>query len=430
MSSPADETATAHPVVDFVDRLRARLDVLGGPGSRPVWGLTAAEQRHVLTELATAQSQLDAVRFQVLAEADRSGATDPDAARSAADWVAVQTRQRRVEARSDLRLAQAMEGHGTLADAHARGWVNTDQARAIVNALDLLPTTGDLAVETEQRIEAEVWLIVHAADHDATTLRVLGRRLFEVIAPERADEIEGRLLQAEEQAAARRTTFTMREDDHGTCHGRFRIPARHGQMLAKMIQTLASPTRTDAPADQPMEPPTGLPLPVRHGVALTELIERVPAEALPTAGGVGATVVVTMTLDQLLGRLDAAGVATLDTGGRISAGEARRLACAAGIVPAVLGGRSVPLDLGRERRYYSKHQRIAAQLRDGHCTAHGCDAPPSMCHLHHDTAWSHGGATDLDNARLLCGHHHRRVHDPTYHHERLPDGTLRFHRPE
>ena len=183
-------------------------------------------------------------------------------------------------------------------------------------------------------------------------------------------------------------------------------------------------------ADAPAEHATELPLAVRHGLALIELIERIPADALPTAGGVGATVVVTMTLDQLLDRLDAAGVATLDTGGRISAGEARRLACRAGIIPAVLAGRSVPLDLGRERRYYSKHQRIAAQIRDGHCTAHGCDAPPAMCHLHHDVPWSQRGPTDLDNARLLCGHHHRRVHDPTYHHERMPDGSLRFHRRE
>lgn len=422
-SSPGDLAAT-HPVADFVDRLRSRLDDLHSPTTRPVWALTPTEQRHVLTQLAVAQAQLDTLRLQVLAEAERCGATDLDGARSAADWVAVETRQRRIAARSDLRLAQSLEEHDTLRSACADGSVNTDQARVVLAALDQLPTSGALAVEPEQRTHAEAWLVDQARHHDAATLRVLGRRLFEVICPDRAEEIEGRLLEAEEQAAARRTTLTMREDDQGTCHGRFRIPARHGQMLAKMIHTLASPTRPDQEID------ADLPLPVRHGLALTELIERVPAESLPTAGGCSATVVVTMTLDQLLDRLEGAGVATLDTGGRLSAAEARRLACTAGIIPAVLGGTSVPLDLGRRRRFHTEHQRIATQLRDHHCTAQGCDAPPALCHLHHDHPWSHGGPTDLANGRLLCSHHHRRIHDPTYLHERLPDGTIRFHRRE
>ena len=39
---------------------------------------------------------------------------------------------------------------------------------------------------------------------------------------------------------------------------------------------------------------------------------------LPKAGGCGATVVVTMTLEQLLADLDAAGVCILDTGGHLS----------------------------------------------------------------------------------------------------------------
>ena len=36
-----------------------------------------------------------------------------------------------------------------------------------------------------------------------------------------------------------------------------------------------------------------------------------------------------------------------------------------------------------------------------------------------------GGPTDLANAVPLCGHHHRRVHDPGRRAERLPNGTLR-----
>ena len=126
----------------------------------------------------------------------------------------------------------------------------------------------------------------------------------------------------------------------------------------------------------------------RLGQAFCEYVETRPASSVGKAGGVCATVVVTMTLDTLLGGLKAA---SLDTGGHLSPGEARRLACGAGIIPAVLGGDSQVLDLGRERRFHTQPQRIALAHRDGGCTADGCDAPPGMCHAHHDHPWSRGG---------------------------------------
>ena len=135
-----------------------------------------------------------------------------------------------------------------------------------------------------------------------------------------------------------------------------------------------------------------------------------------------------MTHDQLLADLHEAGVCDLDTGGQITAAQARRLACTAGIIPAVLGARSQVLDLGRRRRFHTEAQRIALALRDNGCTADGCDRPPALCHAHHDIPWSRGGPTDLTNGRLLCGHHHRRIHDPAYRHQRLPNGTVTFHR--
>ncbi len=78
-----------------------------------------------------------------------------------------------------------------------------------------------------------------AEHHDAKALRILGGRIFEVIAPDLAEKFDGKALEAEEARALRRTTFTMFEDDEGTCHGRFRIPALHGQMLTKMILAIS-----------------------------------------------------------------------------------------------------------------------------------------------------------------------------------------------
>lgn len=166
-------------------------------------------------------------------------------------------------------------------------------------------------------------------------------------------------------------------------------------MLRKAIPSLTNPTRLDTNARSPID--TDLPHAVRDGVAFTHILEAIDASWLPTHGGTGATVVVTMTLDQLIGKLDLAGVCPIDTGGRISAGDARRLARSAGIIPVVLGAKSVILDAGTKTRFHTGPQRIARGARDSGCTAHGCDVPAAMCHAHPDIAFSAGGPTSVAN---------------------------------
>ncbi|MCP5893816.1 DUF222 domain-containing protein, partial [Klebsiella pneumoniae] len=80
------------------------------------------------------------------------------------------------------------------------------------------------------------------------------------------------------------------------------------------------------------------------GRAFCELLERLDGREAPKVGGTGATVVVTMSLETLLGGLASA---VLDTGDRVAAHTARRLACEAGIVPFVLDGKGQVLDQGR-----------------------------------------------------------------------------------
>jgi hypothetical protein len=65
----------------------------------------------------------------------------------------------------------------------------------------------------------------------------------------------------------------------------------------------------------------------------------------------------------------------LDTGGPISTGQARRLACNAAIVPMVLAGDSTILDLGTSRRLFDRHQRLALRARDKGCIWPSCDRP-------------------------------------------------------
>nr|MBA2767609.1 DUF222 domain-containing protein [Sporichthyaceae bacterium] len=121
-----------------------------------------------------------------------------------------------------------------------------------------------------------------------------------------------------------------------------------------------------------------------------------------------ALIAITTTLAEL--RAGLAGAGRLDTGATVSAATLRQLACDALIVPAVLGGPSQVLDLGRTTRVWNLAQRRAVALRDRGCAAPGCDQPPAACHVHHSWHWTDGGPTDLANAALLCGFHHRMVH--------------------
>jgi len=97
-------------------------------------------------------------------------------------------------------------------------------------------------------------------------------------------------------------------------------------------------------------------------------------------------------------------------------------------MPVVLGGGSEPLDVGRRRRFHTTAQRIAMGLRDGGCTAVGCDRPASMCHVHHDHPWSQGGHTTVTDGRLLCQRHHTLAHDHRYTAKPAPGRKITFTR--
>ena len=168
-----------------------------------------------------------------------------------------------------------------------------------------------------------------------------------------------------------------------------------------------------------------MPYTARLGHAFCALLEHLDPTRLPVHGGTATTVVVTIDLDTLVTGL---GVATTGTGGRITAAEARRLACTAHLVPAVLGGKSEVLDLGRARRLFTAAQRQALGVRDGDCRAEGCDIPAAWCEAHHLTPWSGAARPTSPTRSCSARHHHHRAHDDRYLHDRLPDGDIRFHR--
>jgi hypothetical protein len=61
---------------------------------------------------------------------------------------------------------------------------------------------------TQTHARAEAHLLDLASRFDAGRLRRLGRRLFEVVCPEAADQAEGEALEREERRARRSASLT------------------------------------------------------------------------------------------------------------------------------------------------------------------------------------------------------------------------------
>ena len=266
---------------------------------------------------------------------------------------------------------------------------------------------------------------------NAKRLRVAARRMLEVIDKELADAHESDELQREERRAEHETWLTCHDNGDGTHAGRFTIPSTYAKVLLAQLDRRTTPRRrtrttsgttSGSPVVDESVPWEAMSWSEHLGLAFLELIDH-----LPTDGDhhVAATLVVHLDLDALVSGI---GAGTLDNGERISAAEARRLACGAGIIPMVLGGESQPLDVGRERRLHTKAQRVALSHLHHTCAVAGCDRAFAWCEIHHRDPWSHGGPTDLDNALPLCGYHHRRAHDRTYDLRHHPDGSVRFRR--
>ena len=414
---------SAHPVVRFAGALAGALDRLGPVAA---WSMTPAEQREALVALHRQQARLAELELRVLAAADRNRVGADSGATSTAAWLAHATASTRQRWFRDLHLAEALDGDfEATRRALAAGVIDVDKARIIVGAVgELVADHDDLPDGVHARAEAR--LLDLASEFDGPALRVCGRRLFEVVCPEAADAAEGKKLADEEEDARRTAHLSMRDLGDGTVEGRFRLPVLHAGVLRKAVQALTAPRRI---GQARVDPKTGkkLPGPVLAGQGLMELLEQhLNLDTMPSVHGSVFTVLVTVPLQFLCDRV---GVAVSDVGVRVSAGEVRRLACAAGIIPMVLGGDSVPLDLGREQRLFGRGQKIALNHLYGGCAAANCDRPPAWVEYHHKKPWSTGGRTDLKDGIPLCPpHHHMADHPESWTMHTLPTGKVRFHR--
>ncbi|MCC6498270.1 MAG: DUF222 domain-containing protein [Propionibacteriaceae bacterium] len=358
--------------------------------------------RRLLAELVEAQAQATRARARwlaLLAEAERREATLQACGLPTANWLTNQNTHWARSAREELRFAVRLAEAPVVGEALGRGEVSVEQAQVIVTGLARLP----IGLDAGQREQVAGHLVELAAEFGPYGLSRLANRAVEVVAPEAAEDADRRAIERIEAEQYRDRYLTWQRDPDGAWLLRGKLGKVAGQQLVGLLRALAARqrsavllagddiARTQAAAD-----------------ALVTLAEHYSScRKSPRHGTDRPRVLVSIDYDVLLGRL---GTATLlNTGEAISAAEARRLACDADILPMVLNGDSVPLDVGRKRRLFDSTLRQVLIARDQGCAFPGCDRDPADCEAHHRRPWWAGGVTSLANGVLLCSFHHHLV---------------------
>ncbi len=411
---------------------------------RALFGLTDDDVSGSLATLTAIAGVLDGLRAALIREAESRSVPAKLGFTSTKVWLRETQRMMPGTARQLVELGDLIAACPAVAGALAVGSVSADQARVVGRSVVALAADGiDAAVVAA----AETLLVGQAKIFGPVALATMGERILTHVAPDLADEALRRKIDAAENRARidRGLTFAVERDLQRTRVTGF-LTAEGAAIVAAALEPFAKPRSAEAGvrdhrsiaqrrADALIEVcrvaprlpgavddsgrhepsrPTGTDIAELSGSDVDD-IDVSETGDLPRASDtrpIAATATrprLTVTVDyDVLARELSCGL--LDTGQMLSPESVRRLACDAGIIPAVLGTSGQVLDLGRTARVWTGPARQAVIVRDRGCVFPGCDRPPAWCDIHHCTYFSNGGRTDRDNAALVCGFHHELIH--------------------
>ena len=272
-----------------------------------------------------------------------------------------------------------------LAAAQRTGEVSSEQVGIVERAIGSVDQRG---FDPDDVAAGEELLTQHAATFAPEPLRQLAEQVVNAIDP------DGTL--PDDELNASRRHFHLRPTRDGAFVGEFRLTGAAGAKLAAVLEPLAKARPAcdsvtpaaggdDGTSSQPQRDVDLRSRGQRMHDALEEVCDRMLRSGdLPESGGVPASVIVTINLDDLLNRL---GIAHTADGTRLSTKAVLDLAASADIIPVVLNRGGAVLDLGRSRRIATPSQSHALSARDRGCSFPGCDRAPQWCERHHILAW-------------------------------------------
>jgi hypothetical protein len=327
--------------------------------------------------------------LELVAEFDRRGAWAEWGMGSCAHWLAWTCSLSLRTAREHVRVAGRLAAFPLTAAAFRHGELSYSKVRAITRMED---------------VTRELELVDLARAASAAQL-------------DRIVRAHGRCVEAE-RPDVRRRFVSLDPDDDGTWVLRGRLGAEEAAVVQDALRRFAE---SECGSAEPFEDAESAPTAgERTADALVAMAGRAHPDGAARAGHPEVTVLV--DVEALSAQDSAPGRCELGGGAPLATETARRLCCDAGIVVSTHRNRKV-LDVGRRRRTISPALERALRARDGCCQFPGC-TNHRFVDAHHITHWARGGDTSLDNLVLLCGHHHRLVHEGGFTLERGRDGAV------
>jgi len=223
-------------------------------------------------------------------------------------------------------------------------------------------------------------------------------------------------------------------DDEGYWLIRGRLTAEQGALVQTVLEQVLEERfreERDVPAGistvETIHEIQPHPIVLRRADALVRLAQGYSGSA---SGHTGDRFMVHVHTDMETLKVDGTGgAAEVEGAGNIAAETARRVSCDAGVVHWLDQNNGEPLSIGRKSRSIPPAIRRALQRRDRGCRFPGC-TNNRFVDAHHIVHWADGGETSVENLVLMCGHHHRLVHERGYRIARTTDGAIEFSNPD
>lgn len=410
-------TTCTEPVIDvtgavFTAAVASVREQAAGLSAQVGW-LPPAAAKAVLGSLTALREDIARVELAVVAHFVKLGAPKHDGARSTESWLE-QHAHKSMWTAKQVTSAITASASPLVRDSLERGELGVEQAAVlaplVTRVLEGRCAPADLSDLVAPATGQTVW-------HTRQAVAKLLTRL---------DEAEG-------EPAVSQRSMTASVTEHGTKIWRLELePDAHATVDNAVMKLVDEAWRAGHPAGS--RPPTQELARLRAD-ATVEMCRRIlrgtsaPSGTVVRSGG-SPEVIVIVDHDTLVGRIEgAAGVARLADGTMVPGETARRIACDAGLIPAVLRGKSEVLDLGRAQRFASVPQRRALLALWCTCGFPGCTVPVHWTKAHHLDPWKPGGTTDLGVLVPLCERHHHFVHEGGWRIRKEAEGFV-FVRPD
>ncbi len=364
-------------------------------------------------DLQARQVQVDAEQAELVLEFEKVRAMGSSSFRDTEAFLRNATGMARSTARTRVQAFRQLAVLPTMRQALADGWVTFDHVRALAAHAD--------SPNRDQVIEAEGFLTERAfgvsADDYRDDLAVWARDLDEQrmagLTDHQRQHARRRVIRSRTRDGLRRTVLELDDEADAILYGALRGVVKEMRDADRKAKVPHDRQRTTQQylADAARE--------VAHRSAGADVITKHRARPV---------ILAITEMSVLWDQLRVNGVCELEDGTQLTGAQLRKMACDADLIPIVLSGDGVPLDMGRLARLATYTQRLALRALHPTCAVEGCDMAFEWCEIHHLKPWERGGLTNLDNLVPLCTYHHTWVHDLDGNviMEMLPDRTLRL----